>query len=186
MKYVTTGASLSHDMVYRYSLWRQWGDGVPSKRMVFLMFNPSIADSLHDDPTIRRCVGYADREGCTYLEVVNLFAYRATNPTDLVRAYKDGVNIIGSSNMEYVHKAVSAADVTVLAWGANADRLPDPFSNSRKPTLVGDVRTMLWLTKKPVYCLGITASGQPLHPLRLHRDQPLQPFTFPREIKRLV
>lgn len=56
-------AQISSDGLYRYSLTRHWGTpNESSDPLVFLMLNPSTADGLRDDPTIRRCIGFAKRE----------------------------------------------------------------------------------------------------------------------------
>ena len=68
---------------YRYSLLREWDD--TRHKCLFIMLNPSTADASRDDPTIRRCIAFAKREGCGGLHVVNLFAYRATDPVELRR-----------------------------------------------------------------------------------------------------
>ena len=67
-------ANISADGVYRYYLLRLWDGDDYGDKCTFIMLNPSTADHMVDDPTIRRCVGFAEREGCTGLEVVNLFA----------------------------------------------------------------------------------------------------------------
>ena len=66
MDYTHSGAELSGDRYYRYSLWRQWDEG-PS--VLWIMLNPSTADVYVDDPTIRRCVGFAKAWGCSRIEV---------------------------------------------------------------------------------------------------------------------
>lgn len=68
-------AVLSEDGVYRYRLTREWGENLDAcKRVCFVMLNPSTADASKDDPTIRKCIGFATRLGFDALEVVNLFA----------------------------------------------------------------------------------------------------------------
>ena len=86
------GATISECGLYRYSLTRVWDDVLPM--CIFVMLNPSTADADIDDPTIRRCINFAKREGCGSLMVVNLFAYRATSPADM----KAAVDPIGSGN----------------------------------------------------------------------------------------
>src|ERR1700722_10081597 len=96
---------------YRYRLSRQWrkdGDTV-----AFIMLNPSTADHEHNDPTIRRCIGLAKLWGFSALNVVNLFALRATAPTTLQKAR----NPIGRQNNSYIRTTVEEADRIVLAWG---------------------------------------------------------------------
>src|SRR5438105_250311 len=74
-------AWFSPDKQYRYLLTRSW-DHIP-QAMTWIMLNPSTADAFRDDPTIRRCISFARREGCGSIRVVNLFALRATDPRDL-------------------------------------------------------------------------------------------------------
>lgn len=76
-------AKLSADGLYRYRLGRTW---CPSERgVVWVMLNPSTADAHFDDPTIRRCVGFARSWGMGWITVVNLYAFRATYPQELER-----------------------------------------------------------------------------------------------------
>lgn len=76
------GAVVSGDGRYRYALTRTWRPDAPL--LTFVMLNPSTADAYADDPTIRRCIGFARREGAAGIRVANLFAYRATSPAALV------------------------------------------------------------------------------------------------------
>jgi hypothetical protein len=71
---------------YRYRLDRWWG---PGKRLVFVMLNPSTADAMKDDQTIKRCMYFARREKCDGITVVNLFAWRTTFPSELRKALAD-------------------------------------------------------------------------------------------------
>ena len=75
------GAVVSDDGLYRYILTRTWDRSLPA--LVFCMLNPSTADATVDDPTIRKCIGFAQRLGYGGIIVVNLFAYRATKPREL-------------------------------------------------------------------------------------------------------
>lgn len=75
-------AVLTDDGLYRYRLERAWGtDG--TNTVLFVMLNPSTADALEDDPTVRRCMGFAAHLDCARLLVGNLFAWRATDPREL-------------------------------------------------------------------------------------------------------
>jgi len=109
------GATMSPDRVYRYRLWRTWGD--PSQRIVFVGLNPSTADESEDDPTIRKCIGFGKRWGFGRLDMLNLFAVRSTDPgglpTDLERA-------IGPCNDEALTSAMTSAARVVWAWGSPA------------------------------------------------------------------
>lgn len=133
---------------YRYSLWREWDINAP--RVVFVMLNPSRADATTDDPTLRRCISFAQSWGYGSLEVVNLFAYRSSKPTEL----KKVTDPVGSENDRYLEKAVKSADKIIVAWGNNGI-----LKNRCKEVLD-------WLTSlDTLYCLGITQRGCPRHPL---------------------
>jgi hypothetical protein len=141
---------------YRYRLVRAWARG---RRVAFVMLNPSTADASRDDPTIRRCVGFARAWGFGSLEVVNLFALRTSKPRDLVRA----ADPVGSANHRYVVRALGRADLVIAAWGgAPLARSRDPFARL--------------LRGAPVYCLGRTCAGAPRHPLYVRASTRLVPF----------
>ncbi len=74
-------AKFDPSMNYRYSLAREWNSNAP--RIGFVMLNPSTADATSNDPTIRRCINFARFWGYGAIEVVNLFAYRASHPAQL-------------------------------------------------------------------------------------------------------
>jgi len=127
------------------------------------MLNPSTADARRDDPTIRRCVGFARRWGFAQLRVVNLFALRATDPRTL-RTVRDPRSIIGPRNDAVLRREARSADVIVAAWGAHGalhDRATDVLA------LLPDVA---W------QCLGTTKAGLPRHPLMLRSGTRLRPL----------
>lgn len=154
-------AVISDCQRFRYRLSRRWGEG---PALVFIMLNPSTADASVDDATIRRCVGFAAREGWGAIDVVNLFAYRATDPKDLRRAGYP----IGPDNDNAITEAVTSAGCVCLAWGANAGELARP----------GEVLALLRRLGIDLHCLRITRSGHPQHPLMLPSDCTLRPFTL--------
>ena len=112
---------------YRYVLWREWGAGNPSYAL-FIGLNPSIADEIEDDPTIRRCVDYAKRWGYGALCVVNLFAFRATDPKDM----KAEPRPIGRRNTSWILKMAQEAGVIVAAWGSGR-QISRPRSSCKEP-----------------------------------------------------
>ncbi|MBI4782867.1 MAG: DUF1643 domain-containing protein [Oscillatoriophycideae cyanobacterium NC_groundwater_1537_Pr4_S-0.65um_50_18] len=150
------GAIFDRTKTYRYSLWRSWDDDKP--RVAFVMLNPSTADADCNDPTLRRCIGFAQTWGYGSLVVVNLFALRATHPEQL-RQVRDP---IGQECDRYILAAVSIADCTVVAWGNGGH-------------LKGRDRTVQELIGA-AHCLGVNRSGQPRHPLYARSDSPLMPF----------
>jgi hypothetical protein len=138
------------DGPYRYALGRTWA---PGPRVCWVMLNPSTADATHDDPTIRRCIGLSRAWGYGALVVVNLFALRATDPSDLYRA-KDPTGLL---NDEVILREAKAAARVVAAWGAHGGYL------SRG----AQVRDLLLLHGLSIDCLGLTNAGHPRHPLYL-------------------
>lgn len=146
---------------YRYRLWRYWSWTGSAAR--FIMLNPSTADSSLDDPTIRKCVGFARRLGFSGIEVVNLFAYRATDPDDLKRANYP----VGPENDLHIRAALSTATQAICAWGANA---ASPIVAHRAEQM----RHMLDAMYVQPMALAITKSGQPSHPLMLSYDRKLR------------
>lgn len=145
---------------YRYRLRRRWSRG---PAIAFVMLNPNRADAVVDDPTIRRCVGFARRWGYGAIEVTNLFAYRARHPREL-RMVDDP---IGPENDRHIAAAAARADLVVCAWGAAG-------------ALEGRDRAVRRLLRGvPTMCLGRTREGFPRHPLYVPRDA--RPARFARQ-----
>lgn len=149
-------ADLSPDGVYRYWLGRRWADG---ETLRFIMLNPSTADADLDDPTIRKCVGFARRLGYSAIGVMNLFAYRATDPKELVRAMKAGVDVVGPETDArlgtMLRSNLALGNGVVAAWGAQSG-------------IDERVREVLRMEGSRALCtLGLTAKGVPRHPLML-------------------
>lgn len=146
---------------YRYWLGRQWSRD--QKWMPLIMLNPSTADADNDDPTIRRCISFARREGFGGIGVLNLFAFRATSPMDM----KSADDPVGPDNDYYSRWLMShahAADMSVLAaWGAHGSHLGrDTY-----------VRGLAKMYGARLVTLGTTKDGHPRHPLYVRGDQPL-------------
>lgn len=142
--------------IYRYKLERTWAR--PGDRMCFIMLNPSTADGMKDDPTIRRCIAFAKREGYGGISVVNLFALRCTRPVHLW----DHPDPVGPRNRDAIAEACEESARIVAAWGAGVDQAPT--CDCRPPKALSDLS--LW-------CLGTTKEGHPRHPLYVRADEPL-------------
>lgn len=158
-------AIISRDGVYRYALVRDdlqldaaaWARA-RGRTVAFIMLNPSTADAKEDDPTIRRCMGFAREWGYNKLVVGNLFAFRATKPTNLP---DDISEAIGPENIEWLRRLVHESELVVAAWGG-----------SKRAAARADELNF----KTPLHCLGTTKSGAPRHPLYVRSDQPLEGF----------
>lgn len=195
-QYVRAGATVSICGKYRYRLWREWRlhpapalwdmwtdeQGEPicdgeGKQLgeplvcVFIMLNPSTADGEQDDPTIRRCVAFAKAWGFDAMEVVNLFAYRATDPRELLRLNCND-DPWGPENREAVMSAVRRAGKVVCAWGAHGGHL------EQDEEVFGWIEDEISLADReiPICALKLTKDRYPSHPLYLKAD--VQPFPY--------
>ena len=146
---------------YRYLLTREWG---PAKPLVAVMLNPSTADAEEDDPTIRRLCGFAEDNGCGGVRVLNLFAFRATDP-EAMRVASDPV---GPRNDSVIARELVAAASTrmpvLAAWGAHR------WVEGRDMAVWRMVPGVQWR------CLGTTKDGHPKHPLYVPKSQPFLPW----------
>ena len=153
-------ARLSDCGRYRYLLRRTWDHSKP--RVLFVMLNPSTADAEIDDATIRSCVRLSKAHGDGSFEVVNLFAYRATDPAQLQKA----ADPIGPSNDAVIEGAIGRCDLAICAWGAH------PMAGNRASAVRGLLRSF----RPAVFCFGTTKAGAPKHPLYIKTGTPLEVF----------
>lgn len=154
-----TGAEFSPDERYRYRLMRRWREAGP--RALFVMLNPSTATAEKDDPTINRCVGFADALGCGRLDVANVYALRSTEP-DLLLVEPEP---IGRDNDSRILSAALQADWVICAWGCHVS-VEGPTGSPHGGR--GDkVATMLLDAGIKLHALRETQKGFPSHPLFL-------------------
>jgi hypothetical protein len=151
------GAVFDSSRLYRYALWRRWN--VFGPRLAFVMLNPSTADAVRDDPTIRRCLAFARSWGFGSLEIVNLFAYRAVQPAELEKASDP----VGPENDAYLLEAARRARLLVAGWGNHG-------------ALHGRDKAVMRLLDNDLYCLGTTQLGQPRHPLYVSASAAPEPW----------
>lgn len=145
---------------YRYSLVRAFYKWVVDARCVFVMLNPSTATAEVSDPTVRRCEGFARTWGYRMLIILNIFAYRSTNPKHL---YTE-TDPVGPKNDDYIERYASGAGALVCAWGMHG-KLAD-----RGRTVLERLRPF-----NPTY-LKLTKNGTPMHPLYLKANLKPKPF----------
>ncbi len=151
----TASAIFSPCRRYRYWLWRRWAEG---PHCCFIMLNPSTADEVQSDPTITRCMGFARRWGFSGLSVGNIFAYRATDPQEMIRQ----ADPVGEENDWQLNDMAEQASKIVCAWGNHGTLL----HRSHKVRRLLD-RFELWH-------LGRNKSGEPKHPLYVKADKQLE------------
>lgn len=145
-------ATFSPCRTYRYTLWRYWGGLWTTGHAMFIGLNPSTATETKDDPTVRRCIGYAWDWGYAGLCMTNIFAFRATDPA-VMKAHPEPV---GPENDRYLVEMAARAAIVVAAWGVDGAHM------DRGKT----VRRMI----PHLHCLGLTKDGHPRHPLYLRKE----------------
>lgn len=147
------GAIFSDDRKYRYVLWRTWDAlGMNDKRVMFICLNPSTADEKEDDPTVRRCIGFAKSWGYGGLYMCNLFAFRATEPIEMMKAEDP----IGPDNDSWLDDITRETSLIVAGWGEYG-------------TFLDRGKEVLQFIHN-VHYLKLNKSGQPAHPLYLKSD----------------
>lgn len=148
-------ASISQCGKYRYLLTREWNPDLP--KCTFGMVNPSTADANIDDATIRKCIGFATRNGFGGFMVWNLFAWRATDVKDL----KFVADPIGEKNDIAIQAAFMSASTHFAAWGS-ITKIPIQHRDR-----VNDVVEAAHHAGVSFLCLSTTKFGDPCHPLML-------------------
>ncbi len=156
---VPSGAIISDCGRYRFTLWRALPDGHAGMCVNFIMLNPSTADHEKDDPTIRRCIGYARSWGFGKLIITNLFALRSTSP----RVLEDDEDPIGEGNDKQIMAMADQSHRIILAWG-NHGAIRGRGKAVRKMLDEGGVM------EEFNYCLGMNKTGEPVHPLYQPKD----------------
>lgn len=153
--YLTAGATFDRTGAYRYTLLRRWARR--GGKVTWVMLNPSTADALVLDPTIRRCEGFSRAWGFGELSVVNLFAFRSTDPGALYRhaAGFPHPEPVGPGNDQAILACCRHADLVVAAWGVHGSHLGRGAA----------VRALLTDAGVALHVLGLTKGGQPKHPL---------------------
>ncbi len=159
-----SSAILSGCGAYRYRLDRQWDAEKP--KLAFLMLNPSTADASQDDPTIRRCIGFAKAWGFGSLIVGNLFALRSTDP----KALYSHSDPIGPDNDRHLLAIAKSARKIICAWGTHGalrDRGREVAERLEFFNLAA---------------LKVTAGGHPGHPLYVAAGAQPQAYFFPQAV----
>jgi hypothetical protein len=155
---IAYGAEFSPCRTWRYSLTRLWTQDKPYA--LFIGLNPSTATETVDDPTIRRCIGFAKSWGYGGMVMGNLFAFRATNPRDMMAAEDP----IGPENDTWLIELTAKAGIIIAAWGGYGS-----FMDRDKHAVV---------LMPVLHCLGKTKAGLPRHPLYIRRDCVPVPFDW--------
>lgn len=167
-------AQLSECGAYRYRLDRSWQHQPTLDQpepltgtVTWVMLNPSTADAEKEDSTITRCRTFVEDWGYTALTVVNLYAWRATDPATLTTVDDP----VGPRNHQTVRQAINQAAIVVCAWGAHA-----------QPAAIQRLVECATNDGIDLYALGLTRDGQPRHPLYLPRTATPSPWSPPSHL----
>jgi hypothetical protein len=166
------GAHLSTDGQYRYVLTRRWDFNRPIALGIGL--NPSTADHQVDDLTAVKMIGFAKRWDCGGYALVNLYAYRATDPDEMFSHHYWGADIVGPENDAQIRLWLVADGPIVACWGST--RPSSPGARAFHEQRISDVCDIVRDAGRTMQCLGTTKDGHPRHPSRLAYATALVPF----------
>lgn len=156
-------ADISECGKFRWVLTRVWDDNLPLLGIIGL--NPSTADALADDHTIRKEIGFASRLGFGGIVKCNRYAYRATKPKDLWAAAKTGIFIGGIRNCAlHMREHLKDCPIVIAAWGRHGLEGQNVF---------------LAAFNRILHSFGKNSDGTPPHPLMLPYTTPLTEFWRP-------
>lgn len=153
-----SGAVFDKDRQHRFVLWRFWNN---APRVLFVGLNPSTADECASDPTLRRCLNFAETWGYGGLYLCNIFSYRATDAKLLSK-----VEAIHSANIPAILMAQKLVVLTVSAWGDGIELVKNGQS------IAQHIKEII----SPSMCFGLTLKGNPKHPLYLSGDAEVGEF----------
>lgn len=151
-------ACLSECGRYRYWLSRIWNERKDIG--AFVCINPSKATSLMSDTTLSNCNNLAVQWGWGGFYIVNLFAYMATNQTDM----NSQADPTGPNNNQAILDISGIANHVVLAWGN------DYKSRSAE--------VLSLLSGKKLYCINKNSGGGYLHPSRIKPENYVEPVAI--------
>lgn len=154
---------ISDDLLHRYFLIRVWDNTLPI--INYIMLNPSKADSIDDDPTTRKLIHYTKQEGYGGYVVTNLCSFRTPKPEILRQSYLNGEQVYDNETNIYTRYWLKHCDKHVLAWGNEGTWYPERMKFVKK---------LITQTDTDVFTFGMSAQGQPMHPLFLKKSLMLQ------------
>jgi hypothetical protein len=149
----------SPDRSHRYTLIHRWDELLnPDHGIAWICLNPSTADENQLDPTLRRIRDFSATWGYSFFVMLNLFAWRATQPADMKRT----ADPIGPDNDRLIAHWSGKVDRVMLGWGEHGAHLGR------------DQQVLAYLDRSKTFCLERNASGQPKHPLYVSKkNRPL-------------
>jgi hypothetical protein len=153
-----SGAILDHSRRYRFLLWRFWDD---RPRMLFIGLNPSTANELQDDPTVRRLCAFAQSWGYGGLYACNVFSQITPYPKELCLE-----TAIHPADTHVIKMVVELTSLIVCGWGDGIEKAPHGIARAN---------TIKGFLKAPM-CFGLATRGNPKHPLYMKKDTELEEY----------
>lgn len=154
-------AVISDCLKHRYLLRRHVSSGLPQRICLFVMLNPSTADAVKDDPTVRTCIEFARKFECSDMEIVNLFSFRSPSPAEIPKTLDEAC---GPEWESHLTAAVKRSHLIIAAWGNHGSHLNQ------------DKKVIHFLREYRAMCLGKNKNGSPKHPLYVPRSAELVPL----------
>ena len=152
-----SGAEFSPDRKHRYMLSRTWNNELP--KIAFVGLNPSTADEMQDDPTIRRVIRFARDWGYGGVYMLNLFSMVTPYPKELKAEYNQ-------ENKAWHEKIEPKVTTVLFAWGA-----------FKEAALAMNIQDHYYKNaREKIFCLGKNANRSPKHPLYINSNTKLQPY----------
>ncbi len=159
-------AEISECGTYRYWLTRENllpGTTRNHLSLIVLGANPSKATADVDDQTILKEMKFARAWGYGRLVKLNAQAYRATDPDEMWRARRSGVDVVGADNDAHLRAALAMPRSNVMvAWGKNST-----------PERVADIMALLDEAARDAYCWKVNKDSSPTHPLQSDKATPV-------------
>jgi hypothetical protein len=158
-------ALFSEDGLYRYRLRRWWA---PTRgAVIYLGANPSTADAVEPDLTVKKLIGFTWRLERGLFAIVNMAGFVSTDPAGLLTA----VDPVGPDNDRVITETLALyPDALVIAcWSGSID-----LRKGRAELRDRDKAVLALCAGRDVHCFGKTASGAPRHPSRLAYTTPLE------------
>lgn len=143
-----SGAIFTDDHTHRVYLWRKWKKEGPW--VMFIGLNPSTADERINDPTVRRCMGFAERWGYSGMFMCNVFTLVSTDPKKL------NTEVPITTGAHLAMKVIrNKCEKAIACWGNLVTQVR--AGEGQIERIVNDL--------SPLHCLGMTKQGYPRHPL---------------------